>query len=65
MFLFDYYQETQLISYYLRNAYTNIFLIDRGINQKRAENCINVAKDFLFFYRLIPRSTEKKILVIY
>ena len=33
----------------LRNE-SNIFSVDRGINQKRTENCINVAKVFRSFF---------------
>ena len=45
----------------LRNE-SNIFLVDRGINQKSTENCINAhcCKRFPFFFQLIHRSTEKK-----
>ena len=46
----------------LRNKSKN-FSFDRGINQKRTENCINahsaLLAKFPFFFRLIPRTTEK------
>ena len=43
----------------LRNE-SNIFLVDRCINQKRTENCVaHCCLSFSFCFWLIPRSTQK------